>query len=68
MEKKVRCEVCGAVIPKERLEFLPDTKTCVKCSQTSYYSQDEVLGAGLGSAAELDPMSVEDYEIDDSPY
>jgi RNA polymerase-binding transcription factor DksA len=24
---------CGAIIPKERLEILPDTKTCVKCSQ-----------------------------------
>ena len=28
-----RCRVCGAEIPRERLEVIPDTLVCVKCSQ-----------------------------------
>jgi reverse gyrase len=27
------CERCGAEIPAERVEALPDTRVCVKCSQ-----------------------------------
>lgn len=27
-----RCEVCGATIPAERLEALPDTVRCVGCA------------------------------------
>lgn len=26
------CRKCGAKIPAERLEVLPDTKTCIACS------------------------------------
>ena len=26
------CRVCGVEIPKERLEVIPDTRVCVKCS------------------------------------
>ena len=26
------CELCGAVIPEERLEALPDATTCVTCA------------------------------------
>jgi hypothetical protein len=26
------CERCGAEIPAERIEVLPDTRLCVKCS------------------------------------
>lgn len=28
-----RCTRCGAEIPRERLEVIPDTLICVKCSQ-----------------------------------
>ena len=28
----VQCEKCGTEIPAERLECLPNTKTCVECS------------------------------------
>lgn len=28
-----RCEVCGKRIPAERLDILPDTQTCVACSE-----------------------------------
>lgn len=31
MQKK--CNKCGKPIPKERLEALPHTTTCVKCSE-----------------------------------
>lgn len=31
----MKCVSCGAVIPKERLEILPDSKVCVKCAQKS---------------------------------
>jgi hypothetical protein len=27
-----KCEKCGTKIPKDRLKALPDTRTCVKCS------------------------------------
>ncbi len=29
---EVLCEKCNKPIPEERLEILPDTKTCVSCS------------------------------------
>lgn len=28
------CELCGKVIPLERIEALPETKRCVECSRT----------------------------------
>jgi hypothetical protein len=28
-----RCSRCGAEIPPERLQVIPDTVVCVKCSQ-----------------------------------
>ncbi len=28
-----RCSVCGVEIPPERLEVIPDTWVCVRCSQ-----------------------------------
>ena len=28
-----RCWICGVEIPQERLEVIPDTLVCVKCSQ-----------------------------------
>jgi len=68
MAKKGHCERCGSPIPQERLDFLPDTTTCVDCSQTSMYSKDQILGLGLGSAADIDRMNPEDYEVDDASY
>ena len=29
----MNCELCGKVIPEERLEVLPETRICVGCSQ-----------------------------------
>ncbi len=28
-----RCEICGKVIPKARLDILPTTKRCVECAK-----------------------------------
>ncbi len=34
MSAKTRpCERCGAMLPSERIEALPDTRLCVGCSQ-----------------------------------
>jgi hypothetical protein len=30
---KMKCNKCDTTIPQERLDALPDTKTCVKCSE-----------------------------------
>lgn len=68
MKTKGLCEICGSPIPEERLEFLPETTTCVKCSQTAMYSKDQILGIGLGSAADIERMNPEDYEVDDNAY
>ena len=27
------CELCGAMIPAERIEIVPDTRLCVECSK-----------------------------------
>ena len=44
MLNRVNCEICGSEIPKERLDILPNTTCCVKCSQTKPYSKEEALG------------------------
>lgn len=31
MERK--CEICNQVIPRERIEALPDTRRCVECAR-----------------------------------
>lgn len=38
------CEGCGKEIPKERLEVLPGTTTCVKCSNVREYQVESELG------------------------
>jgi hypothetical protein len=34
-----RCAECNALIPQERLEVLPETTVCVRCSEA--YSDDD---------------------------
>jgi len=63
--KKVCCELCGQVIPPERLEILPDTTTCVKCSQTKPYSGDEVLGLKVTDDHEHNHFDIENFEEND---
>ncbi len=42
------CSICGEVIPKGRLEALPDTPHCRLCSTVvAYYGVDIVDGPAL---------------------
>jgi RNA polymerase-binding transcription factor DksA len=61
-QDKVFCEFCGEEIPAERLEILPDTSTCVKCSQTQPYSEAEINGFNISADDEPDRLNVEDFE------
>jgi hypothetical protein len=62
--KKVYCEFCGKELPKERLEILPDTTTCVECSQTQPYSEAEVIGLN-GNGEDANRLNMEDFEDSD---
>jgi RNA polymerase-binding transcription factor DksA len=64
--KKVLCEFCGAEIPPERVEVLPDTTTCVECSQTKPYSEAQIIGLN-GEDAE-NRLNVEDFEEADTDF
>jgi len=59
---KVLCEFCGKAIPAARLKALPDTTTCVKCSQTEPYSREEILGLDVSEDSERANMNLEDYD------
>jgi len=63
---KVQCEFCGAGIPMERLEILPNTTTCVQCSQTQPYSEAEVLGLNEADEQEKNRLNVEDFDEPDT--
>ena len=65
MTKKVQCEICGKVIPAERLEILPDTTTCVKCSHTTPYTEMDALGPRIYEASEMEAIDMDDFEEDD---
>lgn len=62
---KVLCELCGAEIPEERLEILPETTTCVSCSQTKPYSGEDIRGLSMEDLP--DGVNIEDYEEGDEP-
>ncbi|MBN2030415.1 TraR/DksA C4-type zinc finger protein [bacterium] len=62
MKRKIYCEICGALIPPERLEALPGTTSCVKCSQTKPYSEAEALGILDPEDLEENRLNVEDFE------
>lgn len=64
--KKVLCEFCGAEIPPERVEILPETTTCVQCSQTKPYSEAQIIGLN-GEDAE-NRLNVEDFEEADTDF
>ncbi|MBN2201239.1 TraR/DksA C4-type zinc finger protein, partial [bacterium] len=60
-KKKVLCEFCGKPIPALRIEALPDTTTCVECSQTKPYSEAQIIGLN-GEEADQNRLNVEDFE------
>ena len=64
--RKILCEICGTMIPAERLKFLPDTTTCVNCSQTQPYSRAEALGMGaIAESESILPGGEEEYTYED---
>jgi RNA polymerase-binding transcription factor DksA len=65
-KKKVLCEFCGAEIPPERIEILPDTTTCVQCSQTKPYSEAQIIG--LNGEDVENRLNVEDFEEADTDF
>jgi hypothetical protein len=60
--KSRNCELCGAKIPSARLEFLPETTTCVKCSETRPYSEDEILGLEISESQVENKLNAEEFE------
>ncbi len=66
LKRKVLCEFCGEEIPWERIEILPDTTTCVQCSQTKPYSEAQIIGLN-GEDAE-NRLNVEDFEEADTDF
>ncbi len=61
METEIRrCTSCGAEIPKERLEVIPDTLVCVGCSRKMGGEFElEVTMGGTGKKGSLKITGVE---------
>ena len=62
MMKKVYCEFCGIQVPSARLKVLPETTTCVKCSQTEKYSEAEIIGPNGSDDLERNRLNIEDFD------
>ena len=65
MKQKKLCEVCGRAIPLARLSVLPDTSTCVQCSTTRPYSEEEIIGFSIADY-EANRPNLEDLEDGDN--
>lgn len=54
MEK--RCEICGKLIPKERMAILPETKRCVECSRkkgADFFAKRTEIGMDIETYKDL---------------
>ena len=58
---KVNCIKCGVIIPPQRIEILPNTKVCVKCSDVSKKA-GRIVSYGTGEEIETQ------LEIHDADY
>jgi len=47
------CDTCGTEIPQERLDALPHTTTCVKCSRATKPKGFMISNFSKGTAPEL---------------
>lgn len=56
------CLKCGCAIPVERLEVIPDTETCVNCSNVSAMIGFMIPTANKGCAPEIHMVSSTDSE------
>ena len=60
IDEEVKCVKCQGEIPPKRIEILPNTKTCVKCSTVGAYSGRPILhGKGEDTYVEIDIMTPE---------
>jgi RNA polymerase-binding transcription factor DksA len=66
-KKRVLCEFCGQPIPVERIDALPETTTCVECSQTKPYSEAQIIGMN-GEEPDQNRLNVEDFEEVDTDF
>lgn len=51
-----KCEICGNLIPKERVEILPQTNRCVECSRTKgtdFYAKRIDVGMDVDTYKDL---------------
>lgn len=62
-----KCVKCGVKIPKERLEILPNTELCIKCSQK--YGPQKLVGYMVydgktgGDLVTVDPSDEESMRL-----
>jgi DnaK suppressor protein len=68
------CEMCGAEIPAERLEIMPETTVCVRCAGKLEEGarRRQILIAGQENESRLsddeDDSDADDYEDDSDDY
>lgn len=55
------CVTCGMVIPPKRLQVLPETKTCVKCSNVQAVVGITVWDERSPSMVIVNPAEAEAY-------
>src|SRR3954471_23914926 len=61
-----KCDGCGCTIPQERLELLPETMTCVKCSKEEKLIGFQISNYPKGTASEIvlvDPKDTEKLRL-----
>jgi Prokaryotic dksA/traR C4-type zinc finger len=51
-----KCELCGEMIPLERVEALPETKRCVECSRkkgSDFFAKRTEVGMDIETYKDL---------------
>jgi hypothetical protein len=51
-----RCEICGEIISRERVEALPETKRCIGCSRmkgSDFYAKRTEVGMDIDTYKDL---------------
>jgi len=62
METNARCcRICGVEIARERLEVIPDTLVCVKCSQK--IGGEFELKVGVGGTGKAGSLKITGQEV-----
>jgi hypothetical protein len=56
------CKYCGEPIPEQRLKILPNTETCVKCSDVNKKKAFKVITSKT-TYSELDTIDDNTYKV-----